>query len=77
MYVCIFIFVCVAFVVVVAWVLFSLFLKGNLCNYTNKTKKFRLRRAINAIVVYIIYTTMEFQKSLTMFSGASSRELTE
>lgn len=51
--VCIFIFVCVVFVVVVAWVLFSLFLKGNLCNYTNKTKKFRLRRAINAIVVYI------------------------
>ena len=29
---------CVVFVVVVAWVLFSLFLKGNLCNYTNKTK---------------------------------------
>ena len=56
--------------------LFSLFLKGNLCNYTIKTKKIRLRRAINAIVVYIIYTTMEFQKSLTMFSGAPSRELT-
>ena len=73
----IFIFVCVVFVVVVAWVLFSLFLKGNLCNYTNKTKKIRLRRAINAIVVYIIYTTMEFQKSLTMFSGAPSRELTQ
>ena len=72
-----FIFVCVVFVVVVAWVLFSLFLKGNLCNYTNKTKKFRLRRAINAIVVYIIYTTMKFQKSLTIFSGASSRERTQ
>ena len=42
-YVCIFIFVCVVFVVVVAWVLFSLFLKGNLCNYTNKTKKYELQ----------------------------------
>ena len=59
--VCIFIFVCVVFVVVVAWVLFSLFLKGNQCNYTNKTKKFRLRRAINAIVVYIYILRWNFK----------------